>query len=138
MLKCLMHIMVLLAFVLSTMPGFAMAMPASMTDHQMMSHNKTVEQLSAHDNQHHASSDMAVDHSCCKDEQATDNKDNDDQKKCCGGDCQCMMDGCAKTQSLHQTLSSAFGAVSKKLSFITSNERHDDSIAYLLKRPPKA
>jgi len=26
----------------------------------------------------------------------------------------------------------------KKLSFITSNERHNDSIAYLLKRPPKA
>jgi len=135
MLKRLMHIMVLLTFVVSTMPSLAMAMPASMTDHQMMSH-KMAEQ--ADDQQHHASTDMATDHSCCKDKQANDNQGNDDHKKCCDGDCQCMMNGCAKTQTLHQTLSSAFGAVSKKLSFITSNERHDDSIAYLLKRPPKA
>ena len=135
MLKRLMHIMVLLAFVVSTMPSLAMAMPASMTDHQMMSHKMAEE---ADGQQHHASTDMAADHSCCKDKQANDNQGNDDHKKCCDGDCQCMMNGCAKTQTLHQTLSSAFSAISKKLSFITSNERHDDSIAYLLKRPPKA
>lgn len=137
MLKRLMHIMVLLAFVVSTMPSLAMAIPSPMTDHQMMSH-KTIEQSDGQHKQHHASTDMKTDHSCCKDKQVNNNQGNDNNKKCCDGDCQCMMNGCAKTQSLQHTLSSTFSAVSKKLLFITSNERHDDSVAYLLKRPPKA
>lgn len=133
-MKRWMHVLVLLAFVVSTVPGLAVAMPA---DHQMTS-QKALEQTGNHHNQHHhASAGMKIHHSCCDDKQPADIQNKYGNEECCDAGCQCMMNSCAKTQAMHHSSSIAFAAAGKEFMFIASNEHHDDSVIYLPGHPPK-
>ena len=135
MIKHFLNIAVLLAFLVSTMPGLSMAMP--MADHQMLSQS-TVEQSDHQHNSHHVSVNMQADHSCCKDKQVSDHSKKDDHKQCCDGDCQCMMSSCSSAQLFNESslLDSSF--ISKGLVFIRFDENYGSSVPYLLKRPPRA
>jgi hypothetical protein len=137
MLKRWMHMMILLVFVLSTMPGVVIALP--MTASPMMHHKMT--ELSDHQHQHkqhHVSSDMQVDHSCCNAEQTVDTQNKYNYKLCCQADCQCMMNDCPKPQSFYLVPSLVFHELFQTTGFIINNDRHDDFVVNLLERPPKA
>ena len=126
MIKRWLHILVLVAFVVSTMLGFAGAMPAR--------HMQQAEP-SAHHMDMHADHKQARDHSRCQDKQDAANNQSE-HKKCRDGDCQCTMNSCAKTQTLHSSFMEAYVPVSMKTAFPPHNERADN-IAYLLKHPPR-
>ena len=108
-IRCLMHILVLMAFVLFTMPSFAVNM--------------------------NGMGEMAEEHSCC--DQVT-NKACDKNSSCDDSPCgtQCMTHSCVQTQTLHSSIL-AYVPVSLKTLFAIYNEQFDSFVVYLLKRPPK-
>lgn len=135
------HIIILLAFVVSTMPGFTFAMAtATPMQHQMILQN-LVEQT---DNHHDVQSTYVnvetggAGYACCKDEQTSNTQNKNNHKKCCDGDCRCMIDSCTKTQSLYHSSGITCASANQKLMFVAKNEHYDDSITDLLRRPPKA
>ncbi len=110
-MKYLRCVLIFIIFVTSTMVGITVAdhLPA---EHQMMN--------SPNSHYGHGFNKMKLDGSCD------------------GGDCQCMMDGCAPIQILADAVHLVYLPISAKTLFPMNNEHLKNNIAYLLKRPPKA